>query len=1005
MRSEKYLATEILGMLIAHVRSSYCIAPHQPLAQQLSPAVLDAILDLLASSSGESRSKSARAASVLPGLRHGVRQLALALVDRGYLSGERGQAILTAALGRWPQQVPRQVLALVSRIALQDAARAQLEGADSPSVLQLWDTWLAALASSLESSTRVPDPVDVAEGQHAADSDSGPESVLNREMGRLSPAKGPRARQRSGSQLERARVASCLFSTLTEEHKTALLLRTVDLFVRHAETYGRGAPSGSMCTVLALLHSMMSCFWEPSDRLVSSVETFLCSPELSADGSNPHDEWGVASVERLLRTTINQADASAASKRRDGASDARKHELEVLDLTWDAAPGRELGPAAIDAAVVKLLGKVEGDAKCDKAMVLLEAAHALAERVFSADALGYRDLVAAGSLLHAVRQFTHCLHEAALAAGLQPAHGFSRSSLPVALAPDLRSLVELRARFRRWATGEGGAPEQRDLVEAIDLMSKCFSATSSPYEAHAALVCIDSLLALQKVLLSGGRRDVHGTLGETPAQGAGKNGVEPDEGEKQQLLEDIEGVLGAVQNCMSLVLSCGWWGSASSLLDETASSQIRGAALTAGLPVDMAATDSQGHAQVRDSDVLTIRRAAEDFSRRVPRDTLAVDQQPPILFAEWDAEVQATLLVCFCARNSGTAGQVQSAVRVVCRLVELMAVLCSKLAAMREENASVEAALAAGRDSSALDNSMERLLVIAADVATDQRLKFAHKECEGLLSSHTASGDSRQQLKDLSNLRRVDTFLQAIGGRKLQLARPDAPTSINGILEYCISSVHELACDSKRSTAMVMFYLDSSADKSPLATIPIHCIDEALPEGMHGKGNIAALFDLLRLSADSHILRDVLRFFRTILDKPSSAALARLKPLVRRNVAESLAVMKRGDLRALLGKLLLYKGMDATCPPVGAAAGAATEGAPAVGKAASANAVAATSEPVSDVGAEGLVCCRPEATNQRRSTLRLLTLILDGVDESIDRFAGVLVEVLCRALPHCYSDY
>jgi hypothetical protein len=334
-------------------------------------------------------------------------------------------------------------------------------------------------------------------------------------------------------------------------------------------------------------------------------------------------------------------------------------------------------------------------------------------------------------------------------------------------------------------------------------------------------------------------------------------------------------------------------------------------------------------------------------------------------------------------------------------LVELMVALCGKLASMRQGAMSTDAG--AGRDSSVVDNSMERLLVIMADVTTDRRLKFVHSECEACLRSLSASSDSHQQLRDLSNLRRIDSFLHTVGSLELELDSPDA--DVKGILEHCISSVHEVACDSKRSTAMVMFYLDSSANKLPLATIPIHCIDEALPEGVHGKGNIAALVHLLRLSSDSVIIRDVLRFFRTILDKPSSAALARLKPLVRRNVAETLAVAGRVELRLLLGKLLLYRGMDAPAAPAtlvsagkdaaGSAAGPTnTETTNSTGPAPS----GAAGETVVE-GKEGLACGSPEATAQRRSTLRLLTLVLDGVDESIDRFAAVLVEALLDFVP------
>jgi hypothetical protein len=248
-----------------------------------------------------------------------------------------------------------------------------------------------------------------------------------------------------------------------------------------------------------------------------------------------------------------------------------------------------------------------------------------------------------------------------------------------------------------------------------------------------------------------------------------------------------------------------------------------------------------------------------------------------------------------------------------------------------------------------------------------------------------------QQLRDLSNLRRVDAFLKAAGSRKLVLEPQDAVGT--AAVEHCISCVRQLINDTKRSTAMVMFYLDNSPVKSPRPPIPIHCINETLAEGVHGKGNIAALFHMLVVSSDAKIIRDVLRLFRAILDKPTSAALARLKPFVRRNVAETLAVMGRAELRALLGKLLLHNGMDTSAVPggtTGKAAGSSDDAA-----AASSFSSAA---PAGVQAAESLMCNSPQATSQRRSTLRLLTLVLDGVDESIDQFASQLVEVPMCAL-------
>jgi len=44
------------------------------------------------------------------------------------------------------------------------------------------------------------------------------------------------------------------------------------------------------------------------------------------------------------------------------------------------------------------------------------------------------------------------------------------------------------------------------------------------------------------------------------------------------------------------------------------------------------------------------------------------------------------------------------------------------------------------------------------------------------------------------------------------------------------------------------------------------------------------------------------------------------------------------------------------------------------------------------------MCSSGEASAQRRSSLRLITLVLDGLDESIDHMASQLAEVSCPCL-------
>ena len=119
-------------------------------------------------------------------------------------------------------------------------------------------------------------------------------------------------------------------------------------------------------------------------------------------------------------------------------------------------------------------------------------------------------------------------------------------------------------------------------------------------------------------------------------------------------------------------------------------------------------------------------------------------------------------------------------------------------------------------------------------------------------------------------------------------------------------------------------------------------------------------------------------------------ALARLKPFVRRNVAEILAVIGRTELRMLLGKLLLYRGMDSTASD---AVSGNTSVATSMGSAVVSPTPAAT---LAAAGVEIQNSSSSDATVLRRSTLRFLTLVLDGVDESVDKFAGELLEVAIR---------
>jgi len=460
-------------------------------------------------------------------------------------------------------------------------------------------------------------------------------------------------------------------------------------------------------------------------------------------------------------------------------------------------------------------------------------------------------------------------------------------------------------------------------------------------------------------------------------------------------------VIASIQMSHSLILA--WWG-ADSVSTSAAQNPVCQAALLAGLPVEPSGhggreagaeggRGSERAASASERAAMVV--AAGHFCKTLLAHAVELPNahaNPQTrAFLGWDAQVQASMVQAMAgAMGDKDASQPTLAcgVSATWRLRELVSCLCSKLARVRQTSAASDDGSA--QDTAVLDQSLQRLLVLMADLTTDHRLQFMRAECEGWLRSLSASEDIYQQLTDVSNLRRVDACMQDVGRRQVVLDVHD--TRASSVFEHCIATVRELVNDTKRSSALVVLYLDCSPVKSPRLPTPVHSINEALPEGEEGRGNIAALLHMLVVSSAPKIIRDVLRLFRTILEKPTSAALARLKPFVRRNVAESLAVMGRPELRALLTKLLLYKGMhaaDSAAPPADAPAPTAKDTTTGKGPL----------EGHAGAAADTAVCMSVQATAQRRGTLRLLTLVLDGVDESIDRFASELVEALLAFVP------
>ena len=766
-------------------------------------------------------------------------------------------------------------------------------------------------------------------------------------------------------------------------------------------------------------HCIMSNFRQAPDTMVSALESFLRGDAHTSSTRKAGADEGGACVERLLRAATAAGEAERA-ERKASSKTSDISPTDIAELNWNAGP--------VDYGAVRLLLAAN-----DCMPRLVQATHTLLEKLFSpaslastfessaspsvssappsaspaattlkdkAQSITFKDKATTACLLQAAYLFHRYLHQALLESGTPETSKMSTYD-DARHTPSLRLLVEFRAKFSRWAHGSGPALELRELTEATLEMAKgSLEARSTPSQDQNAgspagaewgvvLVCLDALLALQRRLLAGEHQHVSSSA-------TGDNGNEM-ETTGDTVLELLEPVISSIQMSHNLILA--WWAADSVGITTAQNSNfVCEAALLAGLPVEASAHNGRDAGEEESGlggrcQRTAIVCAGDDFCKALLAHTreLAHANSQTHAFLCWDAQVQASLVQGMGGVGGGKDGRIRhlaSGVSVTCRLVELVSCLCAKLARIRQGLASSNAGSA--QDTAVLDQSMQRLLVLIADLTTDDRLQFVHAECQGWLRSLSASEDTHQQLLDVSNLRRVDAFMQEVGRQQKVLDQHD--TSASSVFEHCITVVRELVNDARRSSALVVLYLDCSPVKSPRPPTPVHSISEALAEDEQGQGNIAALLHMVVVSAAPKIIRDVLRLFRAILEKPSSAALARLKPFVRRSVAESLAVMGRPELRALLAKLLLFPGMDSAASPADAPA-------PTGGDAASGKGPAEALAAAAAAAADTTACVSAQATAQRRGTLRLLTLVLDGVDDSIDRFASELVEALLAFVP------
>ena len=474
------------------------------LVRYLTPGVLDMLVDLLEVCSVPARSKSDSTAGTTSatraGMRQLMRQLAFAMVDRGYLAEDRGRAVLETVVRRWGVGMPREVLALVSRIALRDASLAVELGGDSTFALLLWDSAL----HSFDPAAALPAQEPGAASAVPSASSSGAKKGVG--------GKSARTGGRAVMQMEHARLLVLLFTTLTQERKGKLLVRVVTLFADQVAAHTNTAACEAQLAVLALMHSMMSNFWEASDTLVSSLEAFLRSDAQTSSARKPGaEEGGGSCVEALLHAITmagetERAERKACSKSSDG-SQTEIGEWNLAELNWTAGP--------LEGEAVRML---LGAGDCMPRLV--QATHTLLEQLFSPTpsvtpsasptALTFKDMTTRASLLQCAYLFHRHLHQALLAPGT-PEAASMHAPEDVGHTPSLRFLVDLRTKFSRWACGGGPALEQRELAElTLELAKASLEACSAPSNLapraagtwSVPLVCLDALLALQQRLLA-----------------------------------------------------------------------------------------------------------------------------------------------------------------------------------------------------------------------------------------------------------------------------------------------------------------------------------------------------------------------------------------------------------------------------------------------------------------------------------------------------------------------
>ena len=401
------------------------------------------------------------------------------------------------------------------------------------------------------------------------------------------------------------------------------------------------------------------------------------------------------------------------------------------------------------------------------------------------------------------------------------------------------------------------------------------------------------------------------------------------------LLEDVELFMGAIEGALSLFLSVAGQGQ---LLDKNEASVI---------------------ISTREAFISSYETA---FSSRHPEGSLRRS------VVKWDGRAVAGLIIA-CGSGTTRSGLPRAGQVLGERVVEFVAATCRGLDRMERTMDKTE------MDSALCGAVRERLLALIADVMTDPRLPSLSAASESCLKGACPNPEAYTLLLDLARLRRTDALLKTLSDQGLLAVQGESEEqglqtkerlSVQHELRSAVETVLELVSDPRRSPAVTLFYLDHSPARDTVSDVKSLAIPEALPhhlpEALQSKGDIALLVHLLALSNDALAVQSVLRVLCAILvDRPTSASLARLKPFVRRRVAEVL-VGDRSLLCALLPRLLLFKGF------------------------------AVPSNAAANWWAIG------EAAGVRRGGLRLFTLLLDCTDDAADALASSLVEPLLSLL-------